>query len=158
MLQHYWMPQVTINWFPKRVKHPIPFRQFIPAILWFLLLCVLVFMPGSDVPSIGWAQQLHIDKIVHFFLFGMLFLLTALPILKSSFSVRSKKQYLFSIAISAILWGILTEIIQHYFVAGRTFDIGDWIADTIGILTGVWVATKLKRMFTSVVQWIRQRC
>ncbi len=105
-------------------------------------------MPGSDVPSIGWAQHLHIDKIVHFFLFGMLFLLSFLPILKSSFSEKAKKQYFITIAISAILWGILTELIQHYFIAGRTFDIGDWIADTIGILAGVWVASQLKRMFT----------
>ncbi len=106
-------------------------------------------MPGSDVPSIGWAQKLHIDKAVHFFLFGMLFLLVVLPILKSSFSLKAKKQYFIAIAVSIIVWGILTELIQHYFVAGRTFDIGDWIADTIGVLASVWGSLRLKKMFAA---------
>ena len=126
------------------MKKRIPFRQFVPAIIWFLILCFLVFLPGSDVPSVGWAQQLHVDKVVHFSLFGILFLLTSLPILKSFLSAKAKVQYLFTIAISIILWGILTEIIQHYFIPGRTFDIGDWIADTIGVFAGVWVIQKLK--------------
>lgn len=108
-------------------------------------MCVLVFMPGSDVPSLGWMENLNADKAAHFVLFGILILLTFLPILKSAFSEKTKKQYLYGIALSAVAWGLLTEVIQHYFIAGRTFDLWDWVADSAGILVGVWIIVTLRK-------------
>lgn len=102
-------------------------------------------MPGSDVPSLGWMENLNADKAAHFVLFGILILLTFLPILKSAFSEKTKKQYLYVIALSAVAWGLLTEVIQHYFIAGRTFDLWDWVADSAGILVGVWIIVTLRK-------------
>lgn len=46
------------------------------------------------------------------------------------------KTIFFEIALSAIVFGILMEFVQRYFVPGRSFDIGDMIADAAGALAG----------------------
>lgn len=84
-------------------------------------------------------QGLHLDKAVHLILFGVLFLLFMIPVWKSGFTRRKKRNWLIFIAFAASLWGIITEIIQHYFVPGRTFDLWDWVADTIGVLLSIFV-------------------
>lgn len=104
-----------------------------------------MFLPGSDVPSASWLDNLHVDKLVHCILFGVLILLAFLPILKSHLSLKSQKQYLLVIALSCVLWGILIEVIQHNFIAGRSFDLWDWVADTAGTALGVWVILMLKK-------------
>lgn len=121
------------------MQNKIRFRQFLPAIIWFLLVCILVFMPGNDVPQIGWMKNLPIDKAVHLILFGVLFLLFMIPVWKSSLCRKKKQRWLIIIAFSVSLWGIITEIIQHYYIAGRTFDLWDWVADTTGVLVSIYI-------------------
>lgn len=104
-------------------------------------------MPGKDVPSIGWGDFLHIDKIVHFVLFGGLFVLTSLPILKSSAAFRKKKNALLWTGILVVIYGLLVEIIQHYFIPGRTFDLWDWAADSTGVFGGVFFLRYLKKKY-----------
>ncbi len=139
------MHPLTRSRCPDIVKQPYKFRQFIPAILWFVFLSVLVYLPGSDVPSISWAERIHADKIAHFCLFGMLFILIALPFLKSYYTAATKKKYIILIGVLIILYGMITEIIQHYFIAGRTFDFWDWVADTTGVCVAWFVLGYLKK-------------
>jgi len=46
------------------------------------------------------------------------------------------------IAIAGVVYGILMEYVQQNFVANRSFDSGDIIADIIGSLAGWWLAKK----------------
>ncbi len=39
----------------------------------------------------------------------------------------------------AAFYGIGVETVQDQFIANRSFDIGDWIADMIGAVAGIWV-------------------
>lgn len=100
-------------------------------------------MPGSDVPKIGWMQHLHADKAAHFILFGVLFILFIIPVWKSSLSPKRKDLWLIMIAVLVVLWGIITEVIQHYYIAGRTFDLWDWVADTAGVLYSIFIVYSL---------------
>ena len=52
--------------------------------------------------------------------------------------VYQKKALLLAVVIS-IFYGGLTEILQEYFVPGRTGDWFDFLADSIGTLLGVFV-------------------
>ena len=130
-------------------QQKIPLKKFLPAIAWFFILSVLVFLPGSDLPKVSWLDKIYFDKIVHAGLFGGLTLLFCLPFFKSPFSLRQKINYFIRVSLAAIVWGITVEIIQKYFVPGRSFDLLDWAADSAGVLIGFWVCIKILKYLDS---------
>lgn len=77
------------------------------------------------------------DKLVHFFAFGILGILTARGLRNSENSNLSENYYLLSILV-CILYGASDEIHQ-YFVPGRYTSWGDWMADVIGAFMLVWL-------------------
>lgn len=108
--------------------------KFLPGIAWFFVVLVLLCMPGKDVPSIGWLDKIYIDKWVHCGIFGLLALLFMLPFGLSQMDSKEKLQVFIRIAIATSLWGIASEFIQKYWIAGRSFDLLDWAADSFGAL------------------------
>ena len=131
----------------------ISLKKFWPGIAWFFVVAVLVFMPGEDVPSIGWMQAYHIDKLVHVGMFAGLTYLFSLPYLNSGFSVTKKRNSFIIISIIFIAWGLGVEYIQKYYAYHRSFDLFDWVADSIGVVLAFLVLQKLakKRSITREV-------
>ncbi|MEO6135992.1 MAG: VanZ family protein [Ginsengibacter sp.] len=121
----------------------IPFKYFLPGIAWFLIVGVLVFMPGSDVPEVKWLDIPQFDKLVHAGIFGVLVFLFCVPYFKLNISFKQKNQHFIRVCLAAIVWGIAVEIIQKYFVPGRSFDLLDWAADTAGVLIAYWFCRKI---------------
>lgn len=88
-------------------------------------------MPGSNLPKIGWFDNMHFDKLVHLGIFSFLTFLLYLPY---QTQWRSKK-FIFTAlawAIAALAYGIIIEFVQKNWVPHRSFDLGDIIADAIG--------------------------
>ena len=113
----------------------LPGKKFIPGIAWFFLVAFLLCLPGSDIPTVGgWADKIYFDKWVHVGLFSVLAFLFMRPAIKSSWPLREKWHYCIKIAIATSLWGITSEVIQKFFIPGRSFDLFDWSADTLGAL------------------------
>src|SRR5215831_9434534 len=94
--------------------------QFIPAVIWFIIANILFFMPGRDLPTSGFLEEIYFDKWVHIGLFSGLTFLTAYPFIKVR---RSTKKLLLKISILFILYGVSVEFIQKYFASERSFDI-----------------------------------
>jgi hypothetical protein len=115
----------------------INISKFLPAIAWFFVVLVLLFMPGKDIPSTRWIELIYFDKWVHTGVFGLLALLFMLPFALSPIKHKEKLQYFISIAIATSLWGLITELIQKYWVSGRNFDLFDWVADSLGAFTSL---------------------
>lgn len=97
-------------------------------------------MPGDDVPSNSFLEKIHFDKIVHFGLFGGIVFLISLGIYWQKQFV-SNKTLIWLVIISAA-YGFAIELIQKYWAIGRSFDMYDLLADTLGAIGGV-VAFKL---------------
>ena len=105
---------------------------FVPAILCYLLIFILSsirFQVEAGIPSL--------DKGVHL----VEFILEASPRTKSAW-----------VLISGILLGGMIEIYQ-YFLPTRSFEILDLVADSLGILIGLFLflhlsRTKRGRIFT----------
>ena len=96
-------------------------------------MCVLFFLPGSALPEEhGWMIMIRIDKLVHIFLFAVLFLE-----LRFAFN-SSVKFYTIWLLLAVVTYGLAVELIQKYWIPGRTFDLYDLLADTLGSLAG-WV-------------------
>lgn len=122
----------------------ISFKKFLPGIAWFLIVGVLTLMPGSDIPKVGWLDQIpNFDKVVHAGLFGGIIFLFCMPYFKAPISYRQKLNYFIWISSAAIVWGISIELIQKFLVPGRSFDLSDWLADSIGVLIALWLCIKI---------------
>ncbi|MEO6706283.1 MAG: VanZ family protein [Ginsengibacter sp.] len=136
------MPKHTRAWFHNsEMEHlKIPLKKFLPGIAWFFIVVVLTLMPGKDVPEVDWLDNItDFDKIVHMGLFGGLVILFSLPFLRSSFSYQQKMNIFIRICLAVIVWGITIEFIQKYFVVGRDFDLFDWLADSVGAVSALFL-------------------
>jgi VanZ family protein len=103
------------------------------AVLWFLLMCILFFLPGSAIPEErGWMALIRIDKLVHMGLFAILFFTW-----RNAFKFQTK-YYSLLLIIACIIFGFLVEIIQKYWIPARTFDMYDVLADSTGVVVG-WI-------------------
>lgn len=97
---------------------------------WTLLIFILCFLPGSELPDVDIP---FIDKWAHLVLFGVFsFLwLCATPTRDISF--------LIILLLITVFTGWLVEYIQGHYVPGRTQDDMDTIADSVGGFIGIGV-------------------
>lgn len=100
----------------------LPLR--VVATLILVVLLALLLGPATSVES----DAPGIDKVAHFFAFGFVLW---------SFGVLFPKLSRVQLAIGAVLFGALTEILQG--MVGRDADIIDLMADSLGIATALLV-------------------
>lgn len=110
----------------------IPLKKFTLAILWFLVVTILLTLPGNDIPKISFLESINFDKVVHIGLFCGLVFLFYWPVSKTDLSPTSKRRILLKIALTALAYGIMMEFVQKYFIPNRSCDVKDMIADGIG--------------------------
>jgi len=127
------------------LQHP-SLRQFLPGIGWFLLVLVLIIMPKSDIDEMNnWGkllEKIYFDKWVHAGLFGILAGLFMLPYRKTAFTTKQKRTFFWRIVILTAAWGFCTECIQHLMHNGRSFNLWDWAADSIGAMVAMRLVKK----------------
>lgn len=108
-------------------------RARLPLFIAYIIFITLLFsLPGSAFPSDDWMSRIWFDKWVHigiFFLLAILFGWTFL-------NLRNRWIFFF---VSAAAYGLFIEFAQDSFIPNRGFDIGDWVADLVGIVTGILV-------------------
>ncbi len=76
------------------------------------------------------------DKIVHFVFYGLMVAFIAWGYYKLNLLNLSK---LFFSAYWALLFGGLIELIQHFIVLGRSGELFDFIANSLGILFSSYI-------------------
>ena len=108
------------------------------ALTWMGLLFYLSHQPSLPTPSLFPAQ----DKIIHALAYGGLavMLLGSYPLRAGHYSW----QQIGASAGIASLYGASDELHQS-FVPGRSPEIGDWLADTLGALIAVLLVAWLVR-------------
>ncbi|MFT3682011.1 MAG: VanZ family protein [Ferruginibacter sp.] len=119
------------------------FVSFLPGIAWFIIVMIVVFLPGDDVPDTGWLNISNFDKLIHAGLFGGIVFLFCFPFKKAPGGKREKRDLFVRITIATVIWGFTTELIQKYFIPGRQYDLADWLADSIGAFIAFFVSLKL---------------
>jgi VanZ family protein len=99
--------------------------------LWFgiavIFSLIVLFKPGSDGPLPFWQA----DKVVHIITFAFL-----------AATAWWRFHRLRPIVRWLLLYAIASEVIQHFFIPGREWDILDVGADATGILIGLYLARK----------------
>ena len=101
----------------------------LPAIIFAVVIFVQSSIPYFSPPSFGFSFQ---DKIIHVAVFGILGFLATRAFYYNSNETLKKYAILIGIIIS-LFYGISDEIHQS-FVPGRYPEVGDVIADFVGII------------------------
>lgn len=109
---------------------------FLPAFIWLSFITVLLVLPGPDIPTGPLFNIPFFDKYVHISMFALLSFLTGMPFLKTQ--MASIKLFFF-ISFAYLVYGILMEFVQKYWVVGRNFDVLDMVSDGIGSYAGYFV-------------------
>lgn len=105
------------------------------ATLAFTLAC-LVSLVVLFAPSSGPAGRVpHLDEVVHASVFG---LLVATGVLRFG---RPR-----ALVLAAAGYAVLSEVVQHVALPGRTGDPTDVVADVTGALLGLLVVSLLRRV------------
>ncbi len=102
-------------------------------------MCILLFIPASDLPSEPFLQIPHFDKIVHFSMFFILCILVFRPV--KSFTPN----YYFWTPLVTLIFAVLLESVQSKISVSRHTDVHDFLANTAGLLA----ATIFFRFFIS---------
>lgn len=120
-------------------------RYYLPAMGWVILILFLCTLPGKAVPTVGFLDMLHIDKVAHFFLFGGMVLLLAYGYFRQKGSISTRMLAL--IVLSVTGYGLAIEFIQKYLIPNRSFDLWDLAADAAGAIAGALIFRFIGRRF-----------
>ena len=105
------------------------------AIGWVLLILTACTIPGDSLPSVTlWS----FDKLIHFTLFAVLGWLC-------SHAWPGRVGW---VGLAGLAYAGLTEVYQGLIPFGRTPDLYDALANTLGLLAGLavyWLGTRGKR-------------
>ncbi|MGZ9676820.1 VanZ family protein [Flavobacterium sp. GNP001] len=115
---------------------------FFSTIIWAAIISVFCLVQFKSVP-LGTVS--HLDKVVHaFFYFVLTFLLQLfLNESKANWSKKVVKTYSF---VSAILFGIVIELVQETCTATRHADVLDVLANTTGALLSIGAYSMYERI------------
>ncbi|BAV09227.1 VanZ like family protein [Filimonas lacunae] len=106
----------------------------LPAILFFFLSYYLLTIPGKELPEVSFFDKIPLfDKWVHIGMFSILVYLFSLAFKQQ---IITNKRLLPLLAATGLVYGIAMEYVQKYYVANRSFDLTDIIADGVGCVIG----------------------
>ncbi len=111
----------------KRGAFPVPSLHRFTPWLWPLLLAGTLIAASSS-SQVASPQLVDFDKVAHFSLFGLL----ATLIVRNGFAAR--RAWVAVLIVSA--FGFTDEWHQS-FTPGRSVEVADWVADTLGAIAAV---------------------
>lgn len=117
------------------------------ALLWAFLILVLCTMPVKGISTFKLLDLLSFDKLAHMLLFAMQFWFIAIGQAKQHVFSYKRKRVPIIAFILTVAYGGAIELIQGYLLSGRTMDLLDMLANTIGAIVGwlVLIAFKNKK-------------
>lgn len=82
------------------------------------------------------------DKWIHIGLFGILAFLAGRAYYPNIAFIERKRFFIIC-GVLCLVYGILMEFDQKYFIPNRSFDVGDITADGIGSFLGAWLCIRV---------------
>lgn len=106
---------------------------YIPLVVYWLILFTATTLPVERLPSVGFTDK--VNHILAYFVLSVLVNLTVIYQRKSKFLFE--KAQIATIVI-CLFYGAVDELHQML-VPGRFAETWDWVADALGVFTGVLI-------------------
>lgn len=106
-------------------------NQYSISILFIIL--VLTLIPGKEVPD---EELKNIDKMVHVLLFFTFTISAIIGLLKQHQFMLLNRHACKIGLFTAIVVGVVVEILQGTIVPNRAFDVFDMVANSVGVALG----------------------
>ncbi len=116
-------------------------RFHLPAILWALLIFILSSQSRLKPPDLGFTAADKVAHIIEYGIFGWL-------LLRSFSRLFLTNHKIFSVVFIAGTLYASSDEIHQLFVPGRLGTIGDFLADTVGILLSIIIYFMIHRRKT----------
>lgn len=111
------------------------------AVVWTMLILVACLLPGRDIPEVHVPMA---DKWVHFAIFGGFSFLWCCTLRKAGPRAG------LVVFLASVLLGYGVELLQGSGITqGRSFELYDLLADSIGGLLGLLLFYLLRRRFAA---------
>lgn len=113
----------------------------LPLVFHWIIIKILTSLPSESLPNVSIG-----DKYEHFLAFFVLgFFLYLNFLYQNKFELLKKYPFILSLLIAS-LYGVFDELHQH-FIPGRSAELMDWIADFIGAIVGISIASIFHKFF-----------
>ena len=106
-------------------------RARIPAIVWSAFIASSCLLPPSIFKPFTFQSLLGLDKFIHLVLYFVFVQLWVLNLEK----INRKNKLV--ILLIGIIYGIFIELMQSAMNIGRSYEIDDMIANTLGCILGI---------------------
>jgi len=117
--------------------------SYIFASIWAAFILFATIASTSSLQELPLKDLFQFDKPIHATLFGVQAWLLIRARLQQAY-----QSYLTIIVVSCLAstsYGMLTEYLQKWLTTSRTFDLYDFVADTIGcLIVAIWFLSKRK--------------
>lgn len=126
-------------------QRPVTRLSTILFIAFSIFIALVIRAANTGQGGRYWGFLHHIpwgDKLGHFILMGTLCLLLNLALRCRTVRLGRLPMQLGTLIISVF---VIVEEISQVFLPHRTFDLGDLLADGIGIALATWVSTAIAR-------------
>jgi len=113
---------------------------FVPPLVWTIITMGLMLGSGSGFPG---SQITGSDLVVHFGIFGIWAFLISQSFYKQAQWPVLKFHRGFFVLVLGVLLAAGTEALQGFLLWSRSADLGDYVADVLGLLVGLLVFERL---------------
>jgi len=100
------------------------------AVAWTAAVTYILMSPSDGIPRWAFRAWPGVDEIIHLLLFGVMAFLWQR-------ATTARESHIFGLVV---LYGLLTEVMQHLYVSGRSGSALDLAADALGTALALWVA------------------
>ncbi len=116
------------------------FLKYYKTIIVLILVLLLSLLPAGTTPKIRLINIPHFDKLVHFFMYFFLTLISLIDI-KNNIK-KPTRVFILSVIFSIASMSGIIEIIQENLIFGRSGNIYDFFANISGTLVASFVFFK----------------
>jgi VanZ family protein len=114
-------------------------RFHLYTIIWAILIALMSFYPGKQLPLIDFWELLSFDKFMHIACYALLLFLMMNGAMKQYRFTTFRFRIGSMVFMICFTYGVAIESLQPLLVSGRIFDYFDIIANLIGCVIGIFL-------------------
>jgi hypothetical protein len=109
------------------IKRAVPVAW---AVAWTAAVTFVLLRPSDGTPRWPFLAWPGVDKLIHLVLFGVMATLWQRATLARNMHILGP----------VVVYGLITEVVQHHYIPGRSGSALDLAADALGATLALWVA------------------